>query len=83
MSKKKIEETSPLRSQMHILPNSEKKRLIKLILQQNNKIEVKNLLVIIDKRNWPLSFNLQKSIKKKFKIIIDNDNYFIAKTNFK
>ena len=28
---KKIEETSPLRSQMHILPNSEKKRLIKLI----------------------------------------------------
>ncbi len=80
---KKIEETSPLRSQMHILPNSEKKRLIKLILQQNNKLEVKNLLVIIDKRNWPLSFNLKKSIKKKFKIIIDNDNYFIAKTNFK
>lgn len=80
---KKIQDTSPLRSQMHILPNSEKTRLIKIILQQKNKIEVKKLLVIIDKRNWPSNFNLQKSIDKKFEIIIDNENYFIAKTNFK
>ncbi len=80
---KKIEDTSPLRSQMHILPNSEKTRLIKIILQQKNKIEVKKLLVIIDKGDWPSNFNLQKSINKKFKIIIDNENYFIAKTNFK
>tara|TARA_B100001093_G_C26839665_1_gene1019968 strand:+ start:189 stop:2033 length:1845 start_codon:yes stop_codon:yes gene_type:complete len=80
---KKIEDTSPLRSQMHILPNSEKTRLIKIILQQKNKIEVKKLLVIIDKKSWPSNFNLQKSINKKFNIIIDNENYFIAKTNFK
>ena len=52
-------------------------------MQQNNKIEVKKLLLIIDKKNWPLSFNLQKSIKKEFEIIVDNKNYFIAKTNFK
>ena len=80
---KKIRDTSPLRSQMHIIPNSEKKRLIKIISQQKDKIEVKKLLVIIDKRNWPSNFDLQKSINKKFEIIIDNENYFIAKTNFK
>ena len=80
---KEIKDTSPLRSQIHILPISEKKRLLKTIVQQNNKIEVKKLLLIIDKKNWPLSFNLQKSIKKEFEIIVDNKNYFIAKTNFK
>ena len=37
VEQKKIQETSPLRSQTHILPNSEKKRIVKMILQQDDK----------------------------------------------
>ena len=80
---KMIKKSSPLRSQLHVLPISEKKRITNMILQQKNKIDIKKILLVIDKNNWPSNFNLQKSINKKFKIIIDNENYFIAKSNFK
>jgi len=78
----KIKVSSPLRSQIHILPNSEKKRIVKMILQQDDKINIKKILIIIDKNNWPDNFNLKKSINKNFQIIIDNEYYFIAKTNY-
>ena len=80
---KKIQESSPLRSQIHILPNSEKKRILKMILQQNDNIDIKKILIVIDKNNWPKTFSLKKSINKNFQIIIDNEYYFIAKTNYK
>jgi len=82
VEQKKIQETSPLRSQTHILPNSEKKRIVKMILQQDDKINIKKILIVIDKNNWPKNFDLKKSINKNFQIIIDNEYYFIAKTNY-
>ena len=78
---KSIKETSPLRSQAHILPISEKMRIIKMIKQQNDKIDIKKMLIIINKNNWPENFNLKKSINKNSQIIIDNQYYFIAKIN--
>ena len=83
MEQNKIGVSSPLRSQIHILPNSEKKRIVKMILQQEDKINIKKILIIIDKNSWPDNFNLKKSINKNFQIIIDNEYYFIAKTNYK
>ena len=82
MEQNKIKVSSPLRSQIHILPNSEKKRIVKMILQQNDKVNIKKILIVIDKDNWPDNFNLKKSINKNFQIIIDNKYYFIAKTNY-
>jgi len=79
VEQKKIKESSPLRSQIHILPNSEKKRITKIILQQDDKINIKKILIVIDKNSWPENFNLKKSINKNFQIIIDNAYYFIAK----
>jgi len=77
-----IKESSPLRSQMHIIPTSEKKRINEKILQQNDRIDIKKLLVAIDKKNWPKNFSLENNINEHFKIIFNNDHYFIAKTGF-
>jgi hypothetical protein len=82
VEQKRIKETSPLRSQTHILPISEKMRIIKMIMQQNDKIDIKKMLIIINKNNWPENFNLKKSINKNSQIIIDNQYYFIARINF-
>jgi len=57
---KKIKESSPLRSQTHILPNSEKKRILKMILQEEDNINIKKILIVIDKNNWPKTFSLKK-----------------------
>jgi hypothetical protein len=82
VEQKKIKETSPLRSQTHILPISEKIRIIKMIMQQKDKVDIKKMLIVIDKNNWPENFNLKKSINKNSQIIIDNQHYFVAKINF-
>ena len=79
---KNIKESSPLRNQMHIIPTSEKKRINEKILQQNNRIDIKKLLVVIDKKNWPKNFSLKNNINETFKIIFNNDHYFVAQTGF-
>tara|TARA_B100000795_G_scaffold249524_1_gene217118 strand:- start:1897 stop:3738 length:1842 start_codon:yes stop_codon:yes gene_type:complete len=79
---KNIKESSPLRNQMHIIPTSEKKRINEKILQQNNRIDIKKLLVVIDKKNWPKNFSLKNNINENFKIIFNNDHYFVAQTGF-
>jgi mRNA-degrading endonuclease HigB of HigAB toxin-antitoxin module len=53
-----------------------------MIMQQNDKIDIKKMLIIINKNNWPENFNLKKSINKNSQIIIDNQYYFIARINF-
>ena len=54
-----------------------------MILQEEDNINIKKILIVIDKNNWPKTFSLKKSINKNFQIIIDNEYYFIAKTNYK
>ena len=56
---KKIQESSPLRSQIHILPNSEKKRILKMILQEEDNINIKKILIVIDKNNCSKTFSLK------------------------
>jgi hypothetical protein len=53
-----------------------------MILQQKNKINIKKLLLVIDKNNWPKNFDLKNSINEDFLIIINNEHYFIAQTGF-
>ena len=77
-----IQGSSPLRAQIHILPISEKKRINNVILQQKNKINIKKLLVIIEKKNWPKNFDLKNNIIEDFQIILNNEHYFIAQTGF-
>ena len=79
---KMIQGSSPLRAQIHILPISEKKRINNVILQQKNKINIKKLLVIIEKKNWPKNFDLKNNIIGDFQIILNNEHYFIAQTGF-
>ena len=77
-----IQKSSPFRSQIHILPISEKERINSVILQQNKNINVKKLLVVIDKKSWPTNFNLENNINENFEIIINNEHYFLARTGF-
>jgi hypothetical protein len=79
---KMIKKSSPLRSQTHVLPISEKIRITNMILQQKNKINIKKLLLVIDKNNWPKNFDLKNNINENFKIIFNNDHYFVAQTGF-
>ncbi len=79
---KMIQGSSPLRSQIHILPISEKKRIHNVILQQKDKINIKKLLVIIEKENWPKNFDLKNNINEDFLIILNNEHYLIAQNGF-